>query len=78
VTRFAAAIVYPEPISSTGLLSFPLFKSGFHGQKVFMFVILRMSLDRCPGSGEPTTARWPNNIFGQYLRQCVRELTISR
>jgi hypothetical protein len=55
---------YPEPVLSTGLLSFPHFKGGFDGQKVFMFVVLRMSLDRCPGPGETTTACWANYIFG--------------
>jgi hypothetical protein len=49
---------YPEPVLSTGLLSFPHFKGGFDGQKVFMFVVPRMSLDRCPGPGETTTACW--------------------
>jgi hypothetical protein len=55
---------YPEPVLSTGLLSFPHFKGGFDDQKVFMFVVLRMSLDRCPGPGETTTACWANYIFG--------------
>jgi hypothetical protein len=62
---------------SPGLRRFPLFESRFDGEKIFVFAVLRMSLDYRPSPGEAATPCRADYIFGEYLGQCVGELSVE-
>src|SRR5262249_43309455 len=61
-------------LSANILHGLPVFKCGFHGQKIRMLAIVSVPLDRSACSREPATARQPNCIFCENLRQGVCEL----
>jgi hypothetical protein len=52
-------------------------ESRFDGEKIFVFAVLRMSLDCRPSPGETATPCRADYIFGEYLGQCVGELSVE-
>jgi hypothetical protein len=62
---------------SPGLRRFPLFESRFDGEKIFVFAVLRMSLDYRPSPGETATPCRADYIFGEYLGQCIGEFSVE-
>jgi hypothetical protein len=65
---------YGAVLQTDVLHCFPLFECRLHRQKISMFVIIRVPLDRSACPREATTADWSSCIFRKNLRQGFREL----
>src|SRR5262249_32983526 len=68
------AYIRGSHLSANILHGLPVFKCGFHGQKIRMLAIVGVPLDRSACSRKAATARQPNCILRENLRQGVREL----
>jgi hypothetical protein len=60
-----------------GLRRFPPCESRFDGEKIFVFAVLRMSLDYRPSPGETAPPCRADHIFGEYLGQGFGELSVE-
>src|SRR5204862_11540 len=71
-----SAVAYMNGLSPR-LRRFPLFESRFDGEQIFMFAVLRMSFEGRPSPGETAPPCRADYIFGEYLGQCVAELSVE-
>ena len=66
-----------QVLATDVLHGFPVFECGLDRQEICMFAVVRVLLDGSACPRKATTARQPNCIFSENLRQGARELVAN-